>query len=166
MRRRSWRGHRDPSGNAAGPRQDGVPPGGEGGEAAGAEGWTAPAGGAPPQVPGWLQLAAGWSWRLLVVGVVVYLTFRVASTLGIVVLPFMAALLLTALRLPLTRRLRRAGLPALAATWCTVLAAVAVLAGAAALAATATSADYQTPGRELGKTGHDLQRWLAGPAHS
>jgi hypothetical protein len=41
--------------------------------------------------------------------------------------------------------------------------AVAVLAGAAALAATQTSADYQTLARELGNTLHDLQRWLAGP---
>ena len=41
--------------------------------------------------------------------------------------------------------------------------AVAVLAGAGVLAATQTSADYQTLVRELGNTVHDLQRWLAGP---
>jgi predicted PurR-regulated permease PerM len=158
MRRRQWLGHRNRDGDAAGPGQDAPPPGGETGEAAG---WAEPA--APSQVPGWLQLAAGWSWRLLVVGVVVYLTFRVASQLRLVVLPFIAALLLTALLLPLSRRLRRAGMPGLAATWCTLLAAVAVLAGAAVLAATQTSADYQTLVHELGNTTHDLQRWLAGP---
>jgi len=41
--------------------------------------------------------------------------------------------------------------------------AVAVLAGAGVLAATQTSADYQTLVHELGNTVHDLQRWLAGP---
>jgi predicted PurR-regulated permease PerM len=87
-------------------------------------------------VPGWLQLTAGWAWRLLVVGVVIYLAFRLASALRIVVLPFIAALLLAALLQPLTRRLRRAGLPALSATWCTLLVAVAVLAGVGVLAAT------------------------------
>jgi predicted PurR-regulated permease PerM len=158
MRRRQWLGHRNRDSDAAGPGQDGTPPGG--GTADGA-GWAEPA--TPSQVPGWLQLAAGWSWRLLVVGVVVYLTFRVASMLRLVVLPFIAALLLTALLLPLTRRLRRAGMPGLAATWCTLLVAVAVLAGAAALAATQTTADYQTLVHELGNTTHDLQRWLAGP---
>lgn len=143
------------------------------GRAAGTPGWDSPAADSPAadspvadspaQVPGWLRLAAGWSWRLLVVGVVVYLAFRVASMLRLVVLPFIAALLFTALMLPLTRRLRRMGMPALAATWCTVLIAVAVLAGVAALAATQTSADYQTLVREVGNTVHDLQRWLAGP---
>src|SRR5215475_7609320 len=122
-----------------------------------------PGGGGRAQVPGWLQLTAGWGWRLLVVGVVIYLAFRLASALRIVVLPFIAALLLTALLQPLAGRLRRAGLPALAATWCTLLVAVAVLAGAGVLAATQTSADYQTLVRELGNTVHDLQRWLAGP---
>ena len=88
------------------------------------------------------------------------------STLRLVVLPCVAALLLTALLQPLTQRLRRLGLPALAATWCTVLAALAVLAGVATLAATRTSADYQRLVTDLGDTTNDLQRWLAGaPFH-
>ncbi len=160
MERRRWRSHRDRSGDAAGPRRDGVPRNGP----AAMAGWDNPAGDAGrAQVPGWLQVVAGWSWRLLVVGVVVYLAFRVASMLRLVVLPFIAALLFTALMLPLTRRLRRTGMPALAATWCTVLIAVAVLAGVTALAATQTSASYPTLVHELGNTIHDLQRWLAGP---
>jgi len=119
----------------------------------------------PPrsQVPSWLQRAAGWSWRLLLVGIVVYLAFRVASLLRLVVLPCVAALLLTALLQPLQSRLRRAGLPALTATWCTVLLAVAVLAGAGTLAATRATADYPTLVRELTHTGNELQSWLAGP---
>jgi predicted PurR-regulated permease PerM len=115
------------------------------------------------QVPGWLQRAAGWSWRLLLVGIVVYLAFRVASMLKLVVLPCVAALLLTALLQPVQARLRRAGLPALAATWCTLLFAVAVLGGAITLAATRATADYPTLVRELTHTGNELQTWLAGP---
>jgi predicted PurR-regulated permease PerM len=120
---------------------------------------------APPgtQVPVWLQRAAGWCWRLLLVGIVVYLAFRVASMLRLVVLPCVAALLLTALLQPVQSRLRQTGLPALAATWCTLLFAVAVLGGAVTLAATRATADYPTLVRELTHTGNELQKWLAGP---
>jgi predicted PurR-regulated permease PerM len=122
---------------------------------------AAPAAGA--QVPGWLQRAAGWSWRLLLLGVVIYLAFRVASVLRLVVLPCVAALLLTALLQPLLARLRRLGLPNLAATWCTLLAAIAVLAGAGFLATTRASADYPTLVNELRHSVNQLQSWLAGP---
>jgi predicted PurR-regulated permease PerM len=119
----------------------------------------------PPgsQVPGWLQRAAGWSWRLLLVGIVIYLAFRVASVLRVVVLPCVAALLLTALLQPLTSRLRRLGLPALAATWCTILLVVVVLAGVGTLAATRATADYPTLVNQVKHTGTELQSWLAGP---
>jgi len=134
-------------------------PGGRSGQA----GQSGPGGPAGSQVPGWLQRAAGWSWRLLLVGILIYLTFRVASVLRLVVLPCVAALLLTALLQPVLARLRRLGLPALAATWCTVLLAVAVLAGAGTLAATRTTADYPTLVNELKHTVQELQAWLAGP---
>jgi len=154
------RAHRDDGGQSAGAGDNGPRPDGTGTPATR---WARPASSGPSQVPGWLQLTAGWAWRLLVLGVVIYLAFRLASVLRLVVLPFIAALLLTALLQPLTQRMRRAGLPALAATWCTLLVAVAVLAGAGVLAATQTSADYQTLAHELGNTVHELQRWLAGP---
>ena len=115
------------------------------------------------QVPRWLQRAAGWSWRLLLVGLVVYLAFRVASVLRLVVLPCVAALLLTALLHPLLSRFRRLGLPALAATWCTLLIAVAILAGAGTLAVTRTTADYPHLVDELRHTVTQLQASLAGP---
>jgi predicted PurR-regulated permease PerM len=138
------------------------------GSAAGPE--PAPAGRQPgpepaqaAQVPRWLQRAAGWSWRLLLVGLVIYLAFRVASVLRLVVLPCVAALLLTALLHPLLSRFRRFGLPALAATWCTLLIAVAILAGAGTLAVTRTTADYPHLVNELRHTVTQLQASLAGP---
>jgi predicted PurR-regulated permease PerM len=165
MRRLRWHGRPGGEPGSGKPRSGEPDPGTEDGGPllADSDGttWARPAG--PAQVPGWLQLAGGWAWRLLVVGLVIYLSFRLASVLRLVVLPSVAALLLTALLLPLTRRLRRAGLPALAATWCTVLVVVAVLAGVGVLVATQTSADYQALVRELGNTAHDLERSLAGP---
>jgi predicted PurR-regulated permease PerM len=115
------------------------------------------------QVPRLLQQAAAWSWRLLLVVIVVYLAFKVATTLRLVVLPFVAALLLAALLQPLTSWLRRAGMPSFAATWCTVLAAVVFLAGLATLLANRITADYPTLVTEVSHTVKEIQVYLAGP---
>jgi predicted PurR-regulated permease PerM len=116
-----------------------------------------------PPVPGFLQRAAAWSWRLLVIALLIYVAFRVASALRLVVLPCIAALLLTALLQPLTARLRRTGMPALAATWCTVLVAVVVLTGIAVVAVNRVSADYPRLQTEVKHTAHEVQTSLAGP---
>jgi predicted PurR-regulated permease PerM len=115
------------------------------------------------RVPSWLQTAAAWSWRLLLLAIVIYLIARLLGILYIVVVPCVAALLLTALLQPLTSRLRRAGLPALAATWVTLLIAAAVLGGLALLVADRVSADYPTLLAEAKHTTAQVQSWLAGP---
>jgi predicted PurR-regulated permease PerM len=129
---------------------------------------SAPAGRVPrePTVPRALQRAADWSWRLLLIGLLIYVAFRVASALALVVLPCIAALLLTALLQPLTARLRRTGMPSLAATWCTVMAAVVILAGLGILTANRVSADYPRLQKEVKHTAHEVQSSLAGaPFH-
>src|SRR5262249_16355105 len=110
-----------------------------------------------------------------ILGALIYVTFRVVGTLRLVVLPCVAALLLTALLQPLTQRLRQAGLPALAATWCTVLAAPALLPPPLllppppppphypTLAAPRPAADYQGRVTDVGHPAKDRPRWLAGP---
>jgi predicted PurR-regulated permease PerM len=173
MARRVWHGVRDRGGDAAAPPGDPERASGDGlggteqerasGDGLGATEWEPAEPATDRRVPGWLQQAAGWSWRLLILGALLYIVFRVIGALRLVVLPCAAALLLTALLQPLTQRLRRRGLPALAATWCTLLAAAAVLAGVGVLAAARISADYRTLVNDVGDTTSDLQRWLAGP---
>ncbi|HEY7431770.1 MAG TPA: AI-2E family transporter [Streptosporangiaceae bacterium] len=159
MGRWSWRALRERSRQAADRPGDDSAAAGDDNEPAD---WPDPPGG-DPWVPGWLHRAAGWSWRLLVLAAVIYLGLRVVSALRLVVLPCVAALLLTALLQPLASRLRRAGLPALAATWGTLLAAAAVLAGAGMLAYTQTTADYPKLVTDVGSTSDQLEHWLAGP---
>jgi len=118
---------------------------------------------AAPTVPRFLRQGAAWSWRLLLIGLLIYVAFRVASALSLVVLPCLAALLLTALLHPLTARLRKLGLPSLAATWSTILAAIAVLAGVGTLAANRVSADYPMLSAEVRHTARQIQSSLAGP---
>ena len=93
------------------------------------------------RVPDWLQTGAAWSWRLLLLAAAIYLISRAIGVLYIVVVPCTAALLLTALLQPLTARLRHVGLPPLAATWCTLLAALAVVGGLALLVTNRVTSD-------------------------
>jgi predicted PurR-regulated permease PerM len=125
----------------------------------------APATGGTPaaMVPRWLQQAAAWSWRLLLLAVVLYVAARVAALLYVVVVPCAAATLLTALLQPLTVRLRRRGLPPLAATWCVLLLAIILLAGAVSLVATRVQAEYRGLVTQVKHTTIQIQSWLAGP---
>jgi predicted PurR-regulated permease PerM len=79
-------------------------------------------------VPRSLVLAAGWSWRLLVLGVVAYLAIRVLALLWLVLVPMVVALLVTALVRPLAVLLRRR-LPGPLSALLTLLVALMVLAG-------------------------------------
>ena len=63
-------------------------------------------------VPRGLEAAAAYSWRLLLVGVVGWLVLRAAERFYLVVLPVIAALLLSALAMPAVRRLRQLRVPA------------------------------------------------------
>jgi predicted PurR-regulated permease PerM len=115
------------------------------------------------RVPSWLQTGAAWSWRLLLLGAAIYLIARILGILYIVVVPCIAALLLTALLQPLTARLRRAGLPGLAATWATLLIAAAVLGGLVLLVTNRVSADYPTMVAEVKHTTTQVESLLSGP---
>jgi predicted PurR-regulated permease PerM len=114
-------------------------------------------------VPRLLQSTAAWSWRLLLTGLVIYLTFRLAVALRLVTLPFIAAMLLTALLQPFGAWLRRRGFSPLLSTWCVFFLALVVIAGAVTLLANQISNDYPVLFRELQKTANQVQRSLAGP---
>jgi predicted PurR-regulated permease PerM len=115
------------------------------------------------RAPRWLQTGAAWSWRLLILAAAIYLVARVLSLLSIVVVPCIVALLLTALLQPLTARLRRAGLPALAATWVTLLIVAVVFGGLVMLIAARVTADYPSLVAETRHTISEIESLLAGP---
>jgi predicted PurR-regulated permease PerM len=129
-----------------------------GGPAAGAA--QPPPGG---QVPRLLQLVAAWSWRLLLTGLLVYVAFRLAVDLRLVVLPFIAAMLLAALLQPLAGWLRRHGFSPVLATWCPLLLALIVIAGAITLITNQIANQYQVLFNEVQHTVTQLRHSLAGP---
>jgi predicted PurR-regulated permease PerM len=115
-------------------------------------------------VPRLLRITAAWAWRLILVAILIYGAFRVSEQLRLVVLPLIAALLLTALLQPVAAWLhRRAGFPHLLATWLTLLGAVIVIAGVVTLTANRVSADYPALAAEVKRTAGQVQHSLAGP---
>jgi predicted PurR-regulated permease PerM len=114
-------------------------------------------------VPHWLRTGADWSWRLLLLALVVYILARLALYLYVVVVPCAAAMLLTAMLSPLVYRLRRAGLPPLAATWCVLGSAIILLGGAVALVTTRVTDEYPQLVVQVKHVTAQVQKWLAGP---
>jgi predicted PurR-regulated permease PerM len=118
---------------------------------------------ADSHVPAALRVGAAWAWRMLLIAAIVYLTFKVAVALRLLVLPFIAAILLCALLQPIAAWLNRRGLPRLAATWVTLLAAIGVLAGIGILITDQVQAGYPRLSAEVLHTVHQLQHELSGP---
>ncbi len=63
------------------------------------------------QVPWGLDLAAAWSWRLIVIVAAAALVFLAVGHLSVVVLPIAIALLISALAVPIVDGFQRIGLP-------------------------------------------------------
>lgn len=100
-------------------------PGGEGADVVPAD----PAAGATGPIPEGLTIAAGFAWRLLVLGVFVVALYQAVSYFSQVTIPIAVAILLTAMLDPVVSRLRRWGWhPALAAG-VSLLGALALIAG-------------------------------------
>ncbi|MEV0152737.1 AI-2E family transporter [Micromonospora sp. NPDC050686] len=83
-------------------------------------------------VPHGLRIAAAWSWRLIVIGVVAWALLKIVGTIKVVMIPLAVALLLSALLAPAVGWLLRARFPRSAAT------AVVLVGGLAAVVATMT----------------------------
>lgn len=98
------------------------------------------------RIPDGVDMAAGWSWRFLVIAAAVAVAGFALAQLPLVVVPVLIAVLLTALLLPLQQRLRRARAPRWLATLGTVLAlllALGILVGIVVLDVRAGVPDLQ-----------------------
>ena len=133
-----------------------------GGDAGGAD--TQPA--ARALLPGWLHVGAAWSWRLIVIGIVSYYLLRFLTTIELVVMPFLGALVFTALLRPMSLWLQRQGLSRLLATWVTFFASLVAVLGAGTFVVYRAVVEWHTLTRDLTTTTSKLRHWLAtGPLH-
>ncbi|RGC71064.1 AI-2 transport protein TqsA [Micromonospora sp. MW-13] len=117
-------------------------------------------------VPHALRIAAAWSWRLIVVGVVFWALLKIVATISIVIIPLAIALLLSALLAPAVGWLLRARFPRSLAT------AVVLVGGLAAVIGTLTLVvnEFIKGVPELSKKSSEgvrqIQDWLkTGPLH-
>ena len=88
------------------------------------------------EVPHSLRIAAAWSWRLIVVGLVGWALLRFIGIISIVVIPLSIALLLTALLSPAVSWLLRYRMPRSLATFLVMIGGLAAVAGTLTLVIT------------------------------
>ncbi|MEV4707828.1 AI-2E family transporter [Actinoplanes sp. NPDC049316] len=81
------------------------------------------------EVPHSLRIAAAWSWRLIVVGVVGWVLLRFISVISVVVIPLAIALLLSALLAPAVGWLLKLRLPPSLATFLVLICGLGAVAG-------------------------------------
>ena len=91
-------------------------------------------------VPRGLRLAASWSWRVILVAILLYGLSRVLGYLSEVVIPVAVAILLAAMLSPVSNRLRGWGMHRGPATAVTVLGGLVLIAGALTLIGTQIAA--------------------------
>jgi predicted PurR-regulated permease PerM len=105
-------------------------------------------------------VAGDYAWRLLVIGTVGYFALKLLLHLGLVVVPFLTSLLVTALLHPLLAFFRRRGVAAGPATLATVLVAVVLLGGVIALVVIRAAEQAPQLGNEINNLIPHIKRWL------
>ncbi|MGI3779622.1 MAG: AI-2E family transporter, partial [Janthinobacterium lividum] len=117
-------------------------------------------------VPDGLHVAAAWGWRVIVVAIMVALVAYVLAYLSEVTIPLLVAVLLTALLLPVTKRLHSWGVNAGLATAITVLGGLAVIAGVLYLIVSSIVSQSAQLGTNVVEGFNELAAWLqTGPLH-
>ncbi|MCM2576279.1 AI-2E family transporter [Streptomyces meridianus] len=124
----------------------------------------APTVGARPEpaaaVPWGLRVASEAAWRLLVLAGTLWVLMRVISTIRLVVLSFVAALLITALLQPAVARLKRVGLPRGLATAVTFIFGFLVMALVGWFVAWQVMENADTLSGRVQDGINELKRWL------
>lgn len=95
-----------------------------------------------PDIPRGLTIAAGYAWRLVLLGVGVVALYYVLSYFSQLTVPLGIAILLTAMLYPLTTLLRRWGWPPALAAVVALLALVLVVAGLLGFVGTQVAAEW------------------------
>ncbi len=127
---------------------------------------TATASQSDATVPRGVQVAAAWSWRVIVIAVMILGVGWIARYLSEVLVPIAVAILLTALLQPVANRLRIWRFPRGAATAVSVLGGLAVILGVLTLIGTVIVNESTTLSGNVVTGFNQLIGWLQnGPLH-
>jgi putative heme transporter len=124
--------------------------------------------GQPPRgaVPSSLRTAAAWAWRLLVLGAALYVLIQLVARLRVVVIPVLIGLLIAALTYPIASRLRRHGVPRLAAAWVALLTFLLAIAGVGVLIGYNATSEFPHLSQQVNQGVDRVQDYLTnGPFH-
>lgn len=117
-------------------------------------------------VPHGLRIAAAWSWRLLVIGVVTWALIRIISKIQIVIIPLAVALLLSALLAPAVGWLLRARFPRSLATALVLVGGLAAVVGTLTLVVNEFIKGVPQLSENASLGIRQIQDWLkTGPLH-
>ncbi|WP_369938656.1 AI-2E family transporter [Plantactinospora sp. BB1] len=117
-------------------------------------------------VPHGLRIAAAWSWRLIVIGLVAWALLRLVGAVRIVIIPLAIALLLSALLAPLVGLLLRARFPRSLATAVVLVAGLAAVVGTLTLVVNEFIQGVPDLSRNATSGIRQIQEWFkTGPLH-
>ena len=111
--------------------------------------------------PSLLAVAAGYSWRILIVLLLAWVFVQVLIKLRLVVLPVIAALFVTALLGPLAQKLKAKGWPPVLATWTVMLGTILVFAGVVGAVAPSVGDELDDVGSSAKEGFEDVIDYLA-----
>lgn len=118
------------------------------------------------EVPHGLRIAAAWSWRLIVIGLVAWALLRIVSTVRIVIIPLAIALLLSALLAPSVGWLLRARFPRSLATAVVLVGGLAAVVGTLTLVVNEFIKGVPELSEKSSQGVRQIQNWLkTGPLH-
>ncbi|MGK5743095.1 AI-2E family transporter [Micromonospora sp. URMC 103] len=118
------------------------------------------------EVPHGLRIAAAWSWRLIVIGLVAWALLRIVSTIRIVIIPLAIALLLSALLAPAVGWLLRARFPRSLATAVVLVGGLAAVVGTLTLVVNEFIRGVPELSEKSSQGVRQIQNWLkTGPLH-
>ncbi len=118
------------------------------------------------QVPWGLDLAAAWSWRLIVIAVATYGFFRGVVFFAELTIPLIVAILITALGAPVVAALERRGIRRKAGAGIVVLSLLAVVVAMLALAGQQVASGANDLAGQVSAGLGDVKDWLkTGPLH-
>lgn len=114
----------------------------------------------PLSIPRWLDRGASWSWRLILIGVALFLAMYALSYIRIAVVPALIAIIFaTALR-PATARLVRVGVPRSIATAVPILLVVALVGAAGWFVTDRTAEELQRDDLPTEQVRFEVEQWL------
>ncbi|MET0975685.1 MAG: AI-2E family transporter [Leifsonia sp.] len=111
-------------------------------------------------IPNGVRLAAGWSWRLILIGAVIAVMIFLVIQLRLILIPLLVAVLLAALLVPLVGFLKRHHWPSWLAIAVAMLGTLVVVAGLLVLVITQIQRGASDIGVHALDAFDDLKAWL------